>query len=417
MAVSILSTLFPTTSGGSVTVPSGAQGVIAFVTHYNAGSSLNTISLGGASSFTIAQNLSSTGTPNFYTGQALAHATISSTGSQTFSFSFTGGAPTEGPTIGLVFVDGIDTSDWIRATDADQQTGSTNPSSSVTSNTTDLVIASDQKYNTIPDSISGWTSQGTVTNNSEGARISTANSSGASSTTFTATNSDYSTTALVSIKAGTGGGGSTGTVARTNANDTCAASGTTTVVGSVSRTNANDTLSATGTTTIVGTVNRTNSNDTSSASGSPVIVGTLARTNANDTLVASGSVGSAATGSVAVTNQNDILAASGTTTVTGTANVTLNNDTISASGSSGSAVSGTVAVTNQNDTSAIQGTTTVVGTVNRTNQNDTMSASGTTTVTGTVARTNQNDTLAATGTSGNPPASSPTKLPMTGVGT
>lgn len=110
-------------------------------------------------------------------------------------------------------------------------------------------------------------------------------------------------------------GGSTGTLATTNANDTSAASGTTTVVGTLAKTNANDTSAASGTTTVVGT---------------------LATTNANDSVAASGSVGSAgSSGSLAYTNANDTSAASGTTTVTGTVAYTNANDSVSASGSGG----------------------------------------------------------------------------------
>lgn len=108
------------------------------------------------------------------------------------------------------------------------------------------------------------------------------------------------------------GGGSIGTVAATNANDTSSASGTTTVTGSLANTNANDTSSASGTTTVIGT---------------------LAKTNANDACVASGEVGGEATGTVAYTNANDTAAASGWAgTITGTLTHTNNNDTSAASG-------------------------------------------------------------------------------------
>jgi hypothetical protein len=150
-------------------------------------------------------------------------------------------------------------------------------------------------------------------------------------------------------------GGSTGTLATTNANDTSSASGTPTLTGSLARTNANDTSSAAGTTTVTGT---------------------SARTNANDTSNASGSVGSSISGSSATANANDTGAASGTTTVTGTS-----------------------ARTNANDASAAAGTTTTVGTLARSNANDTASASGAAgAVTGTAAAINRNDAAAATGT-------------------
>lgn len=126
------------------------------------------------------------------------------------------------------------------------------------------------------------------------------------------------------------------------------------VTGTLATTNANDTSSAAGTTTVVGTLAKTNANDTSSASGTTTVTGTLATTNANDTSAASGSVGGDVTGTVAYTNANDTSAASGTTTVTGTVAYTNANDSATASGWAG-AVSGTVAVTNANDTASAIG--------------------------------------------------------------
>mgnify|MGYP003654029838 CR=1 FL=1 len=129
------------------------------------------------------------------------------------------------------------------------------------------------------------------------------------------------------------GGGSTGTLAYTNANDTSAASGTTTVTGTLARTNAND---------------------TSAASGATTVTGTLARTNANDTVAASGSVGGGVSGTLAYTNANDTVSASGTTTVTGTVARTNANDSVAASGWAGT-ITGTVSYTNANDAVAAAG--------------------------------------------------------------
>lgn len=157
--------------------------------------------------------------------------------------------------------------------------------------------------------------------------------------------------------------GNTGTLARTNANDTLAASGLSTVVGSLARTNNNDTSAASGNPVVTGTLSRTNANDTLSSAGSCTIVGSSATTNANDTCAASGIVGGGNTGSVAATNNNDTLAATGLSVV--------------------------------------------VGSLARTNNNDTLVSSGFAVVFGSLARTNNNDTLAAFGTSGTPPAPGP----------
>lgn len=153
------------------------------------------------------------------------------------------------------------------------------------------------------------------------------------------------------------GSGSTGTLAKTNANDTSAASGTTTVVGTLAKTNANDTSAAAGTTTVLGTLARTNANDTLSASGSvgSSISGTLATTNANDTLAAAGTT--TVVGSLARTSANDTASAAGTTTVVGTLATTNAPDTVVASGAAG-AVTGTASVTNANDTASASGVAT-----------------------------------------------------------
>jgi hypothetical protein len=147
--------------------------------------------------------------------------------------------------------------------------------------------------------------------------------------------------------------------------------------GTLARTNANDTSAASGSQTNTGTLARTNANDTSAAAGSQTNTGTLARTNANDSVSAAGNLGTF-NGTVAYTNANDTSAASGSQTNTGT-----------------------LARTNANDTPAASGTQTNTGTLARTNANDSVSASGSAgTISGTVAYTNANDRLAATGGGG-----------------
>lgn len=171
-----------------------------------------------------------------------------------------------------------------------------------------------------------------------------------------------------------GGGGSTGTLATTNANDTSAASGTPTANGSLARTNAADTSSAAGTTTVTGSSATTNAADTSMASGVVGSVsGSLATTNAADTSAAAGTT--TVLGASATTNTADTLAAAGTTTVTGTLAATNGNDTLSASGIVGSP-SGTLATTNASDTLSAAGSTTVTGALAYTSNADTSAAQG-----------------------------------------
>jgi len=256
----------------------------------------------------------------------------------------------------------------------------------------------------------------------------------------------------------TAASGSTGTLAKTNLNDTSSGQATTTVVTSLARTNTNDTSAVSVTTTVLTTLARTNQNDTSAATGNTWPTSVLAKTNADDTLAASGSVGAAASGTLAVTNAddtsaiqitttvtsslartnqddtsaasvnttvvtslartnvNDTSSAQATTTILSTLAVTNGDDTVNASGSVGSAVSSSLAVTNQNDTLAASGSTTITSTLSVTNLNDTSSISGTTSVNATLSKTNSDDTLVASGTSGTPAAGIGTKLPLTGVG-
>lgn len=176
--------------------------------------------------------------------------------------------------------------------------------------------------------------------------------------------------------------GATGTSATTNASDTSAATGTTTVKGSSATTNANDAPAASGTTKILGTSATTSASDTSAASGTTKVVGSSVTTNANDTATASGSIGSAVSGTVSVTNANDTSSASGTTKILGVS-----------------------ATTNANDTSSASGTTKIVGTISVTNANDVSAASGQAgSVTGTIATTNANDVSSAFGSAGVPDA-------------
>jgi hypothetical protein len=193
------------------------------------------------------------------------------------------------------------------------------------------------------------------------------------------------------------GSGVSGTLATTNADDTLAASGTTTVTGTLARTNADDTSAASGTTTVTGSLAYTNANDTLAASGSvgSPVDGDLATTNADDSLAASGTT--TVIGTLATTNAADTLSASGTTTVTGASATTNADDSLAASGASGSDVTGSLATTNANDSLAASGTTTVVGSSSATNADDTLSSSGTTTVVGTSATTNADDSLSASG--------------------
>lgn len=162
------------------------------------------------------------------------------------------------------------------------------------------------------------------------------------------------TTAAASNPSWSWAGGSTNCVAEIATFKVAAASG---VTGTSATTNANDTSASSGTTTVIGTSATTNANDASASSGTTTVTGASATTNADDTSAASGSVGSGVTGTSATTNADDSSAASGTTTVTGTSATTNADDTSSATGWAG-IVSGTSATINNNDTSTAFGVVT-----------------------------------------------------------
>lgn len=335
----------------------------------------------------------------------------------------TGGSSTAGTTIALAATPVTSGADLISIHDADTTGTNVTFSWATTSGTT-----------------GAWTQRADLHNGgffNLGVGTATQTTAGAFTVTSTQTGESSGRVGALVVLRPTSAGGSTGTVNRTNSNDTLSASGTTTVRGTIARTNTNDSISSAGTTTVIGTVSRTNTNDSISAQGSTTVRGTLAVTNQNDTASVSGSVGSPVSGTVAVTNTNDTSSiqgtttivstvartnandtssASGTTTILSTLSRTNSNDTLSASGSVGSAASGSVNRTNQNDTVSANGSTTIIATLTRTNLNDIISALGTTTIQGTLVRTNQNDTITASGSSGTPPAGAATRLPLTGVG-
>jgi len=211
----------------------------------------------------------------------------------------------------------------------------------------------------------------------------------------------------------------TGTLARTLANDTLAASGTLDSTGSLARTLADVTLSAAGTLVYSGTLARTLADATLSASGALTFSGTLARTLADATLAASGTLeysGTVArtlgdvtstasglfsapiTGTLARTLADDTLSASGTLVYSGTLAQTLADATLVASGAL--VYSGTLARTLADATLAASGNLAYSGTLARTLSDATLAASGlfSAPITGTLARTLANDTLAASGT-------------------
>lgn len=123
------------------------------------------------------------------------------------------------------------------------------------------------------------------------------------------------------LKTASGGGGITGTLAVTQANNTSAATGVLGYSGTLARTQANNTVAAAGTFTpsgISGSVAVTQANNTAVATGVLGYSGTLARTQANNTVAASGTfVGGPISGTLAVTQAPNTAVAVGVITGAG----------------------------------------------------------------------------------------------------
>lgn len=115
---------------------------------------------------------------------------------------------------------------------------------------------------------------------------------------------------LYSFKAAAGGG-ITGTMAPTAANDTMAATGVIGIAGTMAPTAGADAMSADGAVASVGSMAASCGADAMAASGVVTDVGTMAATAANDTMGAVGFVGSI-TGTMAAQAGDDGMIASGT---------------------------------------------------------------------------------------------------------
>lgn len=184
----------------SITVPADAQIVVVHSRCYSGSGSDLSLTSDFAGTFSI---LNDTGGGNERT--AVAHAVVSSTGSKTITPSWSA-APVEGPLFFVSFIKNVNVSDYFRDYDAlaFDSSGSA-VTLTVDSAINDLVLALDSQYHAsqaIPSAASGWTSQATQGNNSEGGRLSTANTPGASTTSFTGTSTSYNGVSIISIKPG-----------------------------------------------------------------------------------------------------------------------------------------------------------------------------------------------------------------------
>lgn len=124
------------------------------------------------------------------------------TGVKSLDINWTWGVGNAGRTCIVAYVkDGDYTTGWRNAV-GDSDTGSTALSVSLSTNTTDLVLKYDTRYETgetPPGTTTGYTSIATHGNNDDGSRLSSCDSPGASSTTITSEDEFYSVVVAVSI--------------------------------------------------------------------------------------------------------------------------------------------------------------------------------------------------------------------------
>jgi len=183
----------------NITIPSDATAVVVFVTLY--------IDATGemVSSFTLndvevdENNHSEIGTDDSgLQGTSVSVWYNPSTGVQSLNPAWTD-TPDEGPVCIVAFIKGVDTTGW-RDVGHDQGFDDAEETVTIDTDTTDLVLRFEQRYSSLPDLESGWTSQQTTSNNSDTARLSTVNSPGAATTTANGQDEFYSTLTVVSFK-------------------------------------------------------------------------------------------------------------------------------------------------------------------------------------------------------------------------
>lgn len=193
------------TAGGTVAVPTDAEGVVFLWSALcdSGGQTLASLTLSGTA---WTPRLNAPDAAPFRPAHGAQTGVVSSTGNQTLAFSFTG-TPTEGPVAALVFVKGITTSNFFGAVDGDAQDGTTGVSAAVASVVDGLVIAFHQRFGAFPTAPAGWTQQGGGASNAgEGGMVFTIAGSG-STITFTGQGTaNYDSLAVVAlIPPGAGG--------------------------------------------------------------------------------------------------------------------------------------------------------------------------------------------------------------------
>lgn len=153
-----------------------------------------------------------------------------------------------------------------------------------------------------------------------------------------------------------GGGGVSGTIAWTEADDTASIAGSLAVSGGSSWTEANDTASLAGNVKVSGTASWTEANDTASIAGALTVSGSASWTEASDTASLTGTVGNVVSGSLAWTEADDTAALAGSLLVSGLVAWTEANDSWALAGQVTQPATGAISWTEDNDLWNVTGT-------------------------------------------------------------
>lgn len=193
----------------SVTVPADATMAVAFWSHWdgNAGETLSGLTLGG-NAFTTQSQLAEGATAD-ESGVGVAVLTsLPGTGSQTLAWTWSaGGARTEGGEIVVVWIKGHNTSTPVRAAGVDAATVSNNVAVTISSETTDLLLAFAEDFSDTNPALDGTVFINNAVVNSHSYDVSEVTPS-AGSTTVNMTSERYSAMAAISLPVAAAGGSS-----------------------------------------------------------------------------------------------------------------------------------------------------------------------------------------------------------------
>ena len=184
----------------SVTVPADANCVVAFWSHWddNAGSTISSLTINSVA-FSIASQIAE-GTPANAPGVGVARLINPATGSQTFAWTWSGGAArTQGGKIVLVYVKDANTSDPVRAAATDTDINANNVTVNLATETTDLLLAMAMSADLVNPVLDGTVFINDAVLNNQTTDVSEVTPS-ASSTTITMTGEQFSCMAAISLK-------------------------------------------------------------------------------------------------------------------------------------------------------------------------------------------------------------------------